>query len=366
MEGVGMIGGWFFQICFGVGNDSWPMKKKHSLLVLEEQSADFHSMAHSTEWIHSIECFLFGRMVFFTSLLRATRSGPVQGPRCQVEGCRVDLSDAKAYYSRHKVCVMHSKSPKEIVAGLEQRFCQQCSSSMNCLNSTKENEAAVDVLLATMSVVESHSRDLTCCLLAMELFVRLCLDNEGSKTGGFVMDFSAYPSLAGRDLFPNPTSERGLTTNNQAAITGKFQLPFLSNDSTNPLSDLLTSRPSYSRPVVYQDSSFNIGVSDSSNALSLLSNLPCAGPKVHLGPNSFLGQPSDNPPPGSAVGQYVCYKGNRDNSVLHEMRPDWGLNDQYNNGGLGLGQPSEGLQFYEMDQTRGYDSSPSVQHNMHW
>ncbi|KAL3633305.1 hypothetical protein CASFOL_022832 [Castilleja foliolosa] len=69
MEGVGMIGGWFFQICFGVGNDSWPMKKKHSLLVLEEQSADFHSMAHSTEWIHSIECFLFGRMVFFTSLL---------------------------------------------------------------------------------------------------------------------------------------------------------------------------------------------------------------------------------------------------------------------------------------------------------
>ncbi|KAL3627982.1 hypothetical protein CASFOL_028084 [Castilleja foliolosa] len=59
MEGVGMIGGWFFQICFGVGNDSWPMKKKHSLLVLEEQSADFHSMAHSTEWIHSIECFLF-------------------------------------------------------------------------------------------------------------------------------------------------------------------------------------------------------------------------------------------------------------------------------------------------------------------
>ncbi|KAL3618458.1 hypothetical protein CASFOL_020278 [Castilleja foliolosa] len=74
MEGVGMIGGWFFQICFGVGNDSWPMKKKHSLLVLEEQSADFHSMAHSTEWIHSIECFLFGRMVFFTSLLRATSS----------------------------------------------------------------------------------------------------------------------------------------------------------------------------------------------------------------------------------------------------------------------------------------------------
>lgn len=52
-----------------------------------------------------------------------------QPPRCQVEGCKVDLSDAKAYYSRHKVCTMHSKSPKVIVAGLEQRFCQQCSRS---------------------------------------------------------------------------------------------------------------------------------------------------------------------------------------------------------------------------------------------
>lgn len=54
-------------------------------------------------------------------------------PRCQVEGCKLDLSDAKAYYSRHKVCGMHSKSPMVIVAGLEQRFCQQCSRSV-CLS----------------------------------------------------------------------------------------------------------------------------------------------------------------------------------------------------------------------------------------
>ncbi|KAM1805077.1 hypothetical protein ACFX12_030871 [Malus domestica] len=42
-----------------------------------------------------------------------------QPPRCQVEGCQVDLSDAKAYYSRHKVCGLHSKTPTVIVAGLE-------------------------------------------------------------------------------------------------------------------------------------------------------------------------------------------------------------------------------------------------------
>ncbi|XP_074558878.1 squamosa promoter-binding-like protein 17 [Curcuma longa] len=48
-------------------------------------------------------------------------------PRCQVEGCEADLSGLKAYYCRHKVCGMHSKSPKVVVGGIEQRFCQQCS-----------------------------------------------------------------------------------------------------------------------------------------------------------------------------------------------------------------------------------------------
>ncbi|XP_022893936.1 squamosa promoter-binding-like protein 14 [Olea europaea var. sylvestris] len=58
------------------------------------------------------------------------RNSVVQGgqpPRCQVEGCEADLSGAKAYYSRHKVCGTYSKSPTVIVAGLEQRFCQQYS-----------------------------------------------------------------------------------------------------------------------------------------------------------------------------------------------------------------------------------------------
>ncbi|KAK8955283.1 Squamosa promoter-binding-like protein 12 [Platanthera guangdongensis] len=53
--------------------------------------------------------------------------GQHKSSRCQVEGCNLDLTGAKAYYCRHKVCGMHSKSPKVIVAGIEQRFCQQCS-----------------------------------------------------------------------------------------------------------------------------------------------------------------------------------------------------------------------------------------------
>ncbi|KAF8380514.1 hypothetical protein HHK36_028001 [Tetracentron sinense] len=48
-------------------------------------------------------------------------------PRCQVEGCHVALVNAKDYHRRHKVCEMHSKAPRVVVLGIEQRFCQQCS-----------------------------------------------------------------------------------------------------------------------------------------------------------------------------------------------------------------------------------------------
>ncbi|XP_077214990.1 squamosa promoter-binding-like protein 3 [Tasmannia lanceolata] len=51
----------------------------------------------------------------------------MQTPRCQVEGCNVDLSTAKEYHRKHRVCGSHSKCPKVVVAGQERRFCQQCS-----------------------------------------------------------------------------------------------------------------------------------------------------------------------------------------------------------------------------------------------
>lgn len=48
-------------------------------------------------------------------------------PMCQVDNCKEDLSNAKDYHRRHKVCELHSKSSKALVAKLMQRFCQQCS-----------------------------------------------------------------------------------------------------------------------------------------------------------------------------------------------------------------------------------------------
>ncbi|KAG0457163.1 hypothetical protein HPP92_022320 [Vanilla planifolia] len=47
--------------------------------------------------------------------------------RCQAEGCGADLTHAKHYHRRHKVCEFHSKASIVIAAGLSQRFCQQCS-----------------------------------------------------------------------------------------------------------------------------------------------------------------------------------------------------------------------------------------------
>ncbi|KAJ6809285.1 squamosa promoter-binding-like protein 15 isoform X2 [Iris pallida] len=48
-------------------------------------------------------------------------------PMCQVDDCRADLTNAKDYHRRHKVCEVHSKTTKALVCKQMQRFCQQCS-----------------------------------------------------------------------------------------------------------------------------------------------------------------------------------------------------------------------------------------------
>ncbi|KAE8702283.1 Squamosa promoter-binding protein 2 [Hibiscus syriacus] len=44
--------------------------------------------------------------------------GGVSLPSCQVEKCGLDLSDAKRYHQRHKVCEIHAKTPFVVVGGL--------------------------------------------------------------------------------------------------------------------------------------------------------------------------------------------------------------------------------------------------------
>jgi hypothetical protein len=54
-------------------------------------------------------------------------NGGASYPMCQVDDCRADLTSAKDYHRRHKVCETHSKTTKAVVASQMQRFCQQCS-----------------------------------------------------------------------------------------------------------------------------------------------------------------------------------------------------------------------------------------------
>ncbi|KAL3505532.1 hypothetical protein ACH5RR_035373 [Cinchona calisaya] len=59
--------------------------------------------------------------------VRSGSPGSVSYPMCQVDDCKENLSRAKDYHRRHKVCEFHSKATKALVAKLMQRFCQQCS-----------------------------------------------------------------------------------------------------------------------------------------------------------------------------------------------------------------------------------------------
>lgn len=59
--------------------------------------------------------------------VRSGSPGSTSYPMCQVDNCKEDLSNAKDYHRRHKVCELHSKSTKALVGKQMQRFCQQCS-----------------------------------------------------------------------------------------------------------------------------------------------------------------------------------------------------------------------------------------------
>lgn len=61
--------------------------------------------------------------------------GSSSGTRCcQGDNCTADLSEAKQYHRRHKVCELHAKAQAVMVAGVHQRFCQQCSRLVIILN----------------------------------------------------------------------------------------------------------------------------------------------------------------------------------------------------------------------------------------
>ncbi|KAE8713161.1 Squamosa promoter-binding-like protein 17 [Hibiscus syriacus] len=164
------------------------------------------------------------------------RGGIVQSalpPRCQVEGCKVDLSDAKAYYSRHKVCSMHSKAPKVIVAGLEQRFCQQCSRFHQLPEFDQEKRSCRRRLAGH----NERRRKPPLGSLLSSRYGRLSssITESGNRGGSFIMDFTAYPRLSRRDVWPPSRSSEHVSVNQNTA-TGWVPHPW-QNNSESPSSN---------------------------------------------------------------------------------------------------------------------------------
>ncbi|CAN1278211.1 Squamosa promoter-binding-like protein 9 [Linum perenne] len=142
-----------------------------------------------------------------------------QTPRCQVEGCNVDLSDVKPYYSRHKVCAIHSKTSTVIVAGLEQRFCQQCS-RFHLLPEFDQGKRSCRRRLAGHN--ERRRKPPQGSMLSSRygrLSPALFADNSSSRGGGggcgFLLDFSSFPRSSANEtprsvphnLWPNNNSQ---------------------------------------------------------------------------------------------------------------------------------------------------------------
>ncbi|GAB2295496.1 Squamosa promoter-binding-like protein [Dionaea muscipula] len=314
--------------------------------------------------------------------------GVVQGgrpPRCQVEGCRVDLSDAKAYYARHKVCGMHSKSSKVIVAGLEQRFCQQCS-RFHLLTEFDNVKRSCRRRLAGHN--ERRRKPPPGSLLSTP-FGRLSssIFDSGSRSGasGFLVDFSAYSRPPGTDAsWPGTkSSSEQAAGNHSTSSTGKF----LQNNSWPGTSEMFLQGSTSvtggfpGRGIPPEDCEFT-GINDSSCALSLLSNhhWDSTNRATGLGISSNFMNAQGRPmseqsvPSNFGLGHFPCssswgFKGCVEVSPgLHDVQPDLGLGQisqplgaQFNVD-LEMAQQS-GRQFMEAEHSRAYDSSSDL---IHW
>ncbi|XP_010554861.1 PREDICTED: squamosa promoter-binding-like protein 9 [Tarenaya hassleriana] len=300
---------------------------------------------------------------------RRTRGGGSgqtgQPPRCQVEGCSVDLSDVKAYYSRHKVCAIHSKSPIVTVAGLRQRFCQQCSRFHQLVEFDQEKRSCRRRLAGHN---ERRRKPQPPSLLTSR-YGRISPSRLGNATaamsGSFFPDSMAWP--------PGRVSETGVMR--RPLSSPPWQMI---NHETHPRSIFPSGGTSFSSPEAMNPRAESYkGVADSSCALSLLSNEQQQPPSQ---PSPSL--PTWQPSTGFNLMAGMARSGPA--SSHHHQYPNqpWEIKGGENISSmppvLGLGQISEatssqiggnaamgGFELFQTQQTRAYDSSSSSQ-NINW
>ncbi|CAL9176328.1 unnamed protein product [Musa hybrid cultivar] len=108
--------------------------------IVAESSGDHRaSQYHDHDHRHHthLACLKLGKRQYYgeeSGVAAMKRERPAAAPRCQVDGCSKVLVDEKEYHKRHKVCELHSKAPRVVVLGVEQRFCQQCSRSFHVIS----------------------------------------------------------------------------------------------------------------------------------------------------------------------------------------------------------------------------------------
>ncbi|KAG9142336.1 hypothetical protein Leryth_016834 [Lithospermum erythrorhizon] len=318
------------------------------------------------------------------------RSGGAQGgqpPRCQVQGCQVDLSNAKSYYSKHKVCGLHSKTSKVIVAGLEQRFCQQCS-RFHLLPEFDQGKRSCRKRLAGHN--ERRRKPPTGTIMSpcygslSSSFLENGSNGSTSRGGGFLMDFSAYSNLSGGASWPD-NGQPDYGSRNHPSGAGNYLQQAWQNNSNDPPSDLVLHGSSARTTVIFPGippGEYSTGVSDTSRAPSLLSNQPW-GSRARsstLGVNNLL-----NP----AGTQMVQPFGTHGAPISHFSSPSWNFKSDavgsscnevpsnlgfgsmahnpqnyHNLGELEVSQQSNRPQYLDIDHSRGYDSP--LQHIINW
>ncbi|KAL2923818.1 Squamosa promoter-binding-like protein 17, partial [Bienertia sinuspersici] len=248
-----------------------------------EGSSTAYSSSSSSGLSDSLNGLKFGQKIYFedvgnnnnssssnksSSSAKKSGKGVVQSgqpPRCQVEGCQVDLSDVKAYYSRHKVCGMHSKSPVVTVAGLEQRFCQQCS-RFHRLHEFDQGKRSCRRRLAGHN--ERRRKPPPGSLLSSRLgrLSSSLFGDNSSRNGGFVLDFSSYSRHSERDVWPSSETSEQVSGNQSRSIMWP-------DHSEDPPSKMFQLGSASGSSFPFSSGECITGVTtDSSCALSLLSN----------------------------------------------------------------------------------------------
>ncbi|KAJ6804225.1 squamosa promoter-binding-like protein 14 isoform X1 [Iris pallida] len=295
-----------------------------------------------------------------------------QPSRCQVEGCRADLTGVKAYYCRHKVCGVHSKSPKVVVAGIEQRFCQQCS-RFHQLNEFDQGKRSCRRRLAG----HNERRRKPPPGLLSPGYERLSSSEKNSGFRGFLMDFTyPRPPVTSRAPWPTVTaSGGGDRVASSIQWEGTFSDPYGVAGAHHPYVQPQAHFTAHKLP----SSESLVGITDSSCALSLLSNQPWGGDASPRGRGPTISASSrlETGPtgqhmttvPNNYMADHWGFKGHGTSNASHEIQHQMefghfgnGHDDQFS-GELELALQGNGRQCPNHAPARSYDHSGGV---MNW